>query len=358
MKKMLSLLMGLSLLLSGCSYWMTGSYSSVKPHKEPAYQTEKPAVQVANYEELARALESLLETGAESGILSFQYEQEETVHLDMDRAIKDLCQTNPFAAYGVETIDYSLGSSGSRNVASIQISYLSSRVRADKIQRVQTPADAEQIIAGCLDNCDASLVLYLENPEQADYDQMVADYALAYPQKVIEVPEITVSLYPEEGQKQIVEIKFSYQTSRAQLRTLQNRVAPVFTSASQYVIGNWTASQKAERLYDFLIDRYEYNIQTSITPAYSLLLHGVGDSRAFAVVYSAMCRQAGLDGHVVTGTRDGIPWVWNAVQIDGEYFYIDLLRCNENDAFQLYTQAEMTSYVWDYSAYPIAEEIS
>ena len=358
MRKILALLMLLCLLLSGCSYWMNGSYSSVKPHKEPAYQTEKPAVPVANYEEMVGALEFILATGAEDGVLSLRYEQEETARADLDRAISVLCKTNPFAAYGVETIDYSLGSGGGRNAASIQISYLPSRVRADKIQRVQSPADAKQIIGECLDNCDAGVVLYLENPEQADYDQMVADYALAYPQKVIETPEVTVSLYPEDGPKQIVEIKFSYQTSRAQLRTLQNRVAPVFTSASQYVTGDWTTTQKAQRLYDFLMNRYDYNIQTSITPAYSLLLHGVGDSRAFAVVYGAMCRQAGLDGHVVTGTRDGASWVWNAVRIDGGYYYIDLLRCDEKDSFRLYTQAEMTNYVWDYSAYPVAEEIS
>lgn len=358
MRKIVALLIGLCLLLSGCSFWTDGSYSSVNPHKEQANQGEKPAEDVSDYKELMDALESLVESGAESGILSMQYDEEEAACTDMDRAISDICQTNPFAAYGVETIGYTLGSGGGRNVASVRISYLPSRVRADKIQRVQTPAEAEQIIAQRLNDCDAGVVLYLENPEQADYAQMVADYALAYPQKVIEVPEVTVSLYPEQGQKQIVEIKFSYQTSRAQLRTLQNRVAPVFTSASQYVTGDWTATEKAQRLYTFLMDRYEYNIQTSITPAYSLLLHGVGDSRAFAVVYGAMCRQADLDGYVVTGTRDGMPWVWNAVQIDGEYYYIDLLRCNESDGFRLYTQAEMTSYVWDYSAYPIAEEIS
>ena len=43
------------------------------------------------------------------------------------------------------------------------------------------------------------------------------------------------------------------------------------------------------------MERYDYRIETSITPAYSLLRHGVGDSRAFAVVYAAMCQQAGLE---------------------------------------------------------------
>ena len=358
MRNMTALIMALCLLLSGCSFWTDGSYSSVKPHKEQANQGEKPAEEVSDYQELMEALEALVESGAESGMLSMQYDGEDIARSDMDKAIREICRNNPFAAYAVEEIGYVFGASGGRNAVSVQITYLQNRVRADKIQRIQTFEQVEQVVAQHLDACDAGVVLYFADPGQVDYAQMVADYALTNPQKVMEAPEVMVSLYPEEGIEQIVELKFSYQTSRAELRTLQNKVAPVFSSAAQHVAGDWTAAEKAQRLYGFLMDRYEYHIQTSITPAYSLLLHGVGDSRAFAMVYSAMCRQAGLDGYVVTGTREGTPWVWNAVQIDGEYYYIDLLRCNESDGFRLYTQAEMINYVWDYSAYPLAEEIS
>lgn len=355
MRKIVALMMCLCLLLSGCSFWSDGSYSSVKPHEEPTNQTVKPAVNVASFEQLLTALASLVESGAENGVLSMEYEDEEAARAALNDAIEDVCQTNPFAVYGVGNISYTLNTGSERHMASVQIDYLPSRVRSNEIQRVQTPADALKIIMQCLNDCDAGVVLYLENPEQADYAQMVADYALTYPQKVIEAPAVTVSLYPKQGQTQIVEIKFAYQTSRAQLRTFQNQVATVFASAFQHVVGNWTEEQRAERLYNFLMNRYEYNIQTSITPAYSLLMHGVGDSRAFAAVYQAICRQANLDSYVVTGTRDGAPWVWNAVQIDGEYYYIDLLRCNEGDGFHLYTQAEMANYVWDYSAYPIVQ---
>lgn len=354
MRKMTALLMVLCLLLSGCSFWTNGSYSSVEPHKEPANQGEKPAENVSDYEELMDALESLVESGAESGMLSMQYDGEDVARADMDKAIRDIRQNNPFAAYAVEDIGYVFGASGGRNAVSVQITYFQNRVHADKIQRVQTLQQVEQVIAQHLDACDAGVVLYFADLGQVDFAQMVADYALTYPQKVMEAPEVTVSLYPEEGIEQIVELKFSYQTSRAELRTLQNKVSPVFSSAAQHVTGDWTAEEKAKRLYSFLMDRYEYNIQTSITPTYSLLLHGVGDSRAFAMVYGAMCRQAGLDSHLVTGTRGGEPWVWNAVRIDGVYYYLDLLRCSSGGAFQLHTQEEMTDYVWDYSAYPTA----
>ena len=356
MRKITALLAVLCLLLSGCSFWTDGSYSSVKPHKELANQGEKPAENVSDYKQLMDALEALVESGAQSGMLSMQYAAEDAAQADMDKAIREIRQNNPFAAYAVEEIGYVFGASGGRNAVSVQITYFQNRMNPEKIQRVQTFEQVEQIIGQHLDDCDAGVVLYFADPGQVDYAQMVADYALTYPQKVMEAPEVTVSLYPEEGIEQIVELKFSYQTSRAELRTLQNKVAPVFSSATQHATGDWASAEKAQRLYGFLMGRYEYNIQTSITPAYSLLLHGVGDSRAFAMVYSAMCRQAGLDGYVVTGTREGTPWVWNAVQIDGVYYYLDLLRCSSEGTFQLHTQEEMTDYVWDYSAYPLSLE--
>ena len=355
-KKMVALMLVLCLLLSGCSYWRKGSYASVKPHEEPNAQTDKPAATVANYEQLETALVSLVESGSENGILTIAYEDEAQSQADMEQAIAKIMNENPFAAYAVEDIGYAF-STGGRKTARVQIDYLPNRVRTDKIQRVQTLDQIKTEIYQHLDDCEAGVVLYFDNPEQIDFVQMVDDYALEYPERIMECPEVTVSLYPEQGQQQVVELKFTYRTSRVELRTFQNKVTPVFASALQYVAGQRSQAEKAERLYSFLMDRYAYNIQTSITPSYSLLLHGVGDSQAFAVVYAAMCRQAELECRVVTGTRGGEPWVWNAVQIDGVYYYLDLLRCDSGDGFCLYTQEEMAEYVWNYSAYPIAEEI-
>ena len=355
MKRMMALLILLGLLLSGCSYWMNGSYSSVEPHIDPANHSGKPAVNVGSYEELVSSLAAMVENGAESGILSIQYDAADA-RVDMDKAIREVRQNNPFAIYAVEDIGYVLGASGSRKAVSLQINYLQNRERTNTIQRVQSLAQVEQAVAQRLDACATELVLYLENQEQLNFAKMVADYSLLYPQRVMESPEVVVNLYPEQGEKQIVELKFIYQSSQAQLRTLQNRVAPVFSSAFQFVAGEWTTREKAERLYNFLMERYEYSIQPSITPAYSLLLHGEGDSRAFAMVYAAMCRQAKMECRVVSGTRQGEQWTWNAILIDGAYYYLDLLRCNDDGGFALHTQEEMVGYGWDQSAFVVQQE--
>ena len=147
-----------------------------------------------------------------------------------------------------------------------------------------------------------------------------------------------------------MELIFSYQTSRDSLRRMQSQVKPVFDAATLYVSGDGEEKQKFSQLYAFLMERFDYKLETSITPAYSLLRHGVGDSRAFATVYAAMCRSAGLECLVVTGARSGEPRSWNIVLDNGQYYHVDLLH--EQGSFWEYTDWQMSSYVWDYSDYP------
>ena len=70
-----------------------------------------------------------------------------------------------------------------------------------------------------------------------------------------------------------------------------------------------------------------------------------------------MCRQAGVDCQVVSGTRDGESWHWNIIREENVYYHVDLLRCNEGGGFSRRTAAQMQDYVWDYSAYEDVETV-
>jgi hypothetical protein len=199
---------------------------------------------------------------------------------------------------------------------------------------------------------DEDVVLLVERYSQFDLEQFVDDYARNNPQYVMEIPQVAVSVYPDSGTSRVLEITFSYENSRDNLRMMQSQVAPVFASASLYVSVSGSDFQKYSQLYVFLMERFDYEIVTSITPAYSLLCHGVGDQRAFATVFAAMCSRAGLECQVVTGTRDGKPWCWNIVKMEENYLHVDLIRCSQTGGFRQCSDEEMIGYVWDYSAYP------
>ena len=78
-------------------------------------------------------------------------------------------------------------------------------------------------------------------------------------------------------------------------------------------------------------------------------------SRAFATVFAAMCRQAGLECLTVSGTRNGEAWNWNLICEEGKYYHVDLLASSEAGELIRLTDQEMEGYVWDYSAYPATD---
>jgi len=211
------------------------------------------------------------------------------------------------------------------------------------------------IIRETLENCDDSVVINIQNYAELDIVQFVADYAGENPNIVMEIPQVAIGFYPEQGIRRVLELKFTYQTSRDTLRSMQSQVRRVFASASLYINQNDADAQKYAQLFNFLMERFDYKIETSITPSYSLLSHGVGDGRTFANVYGAMCRSAGLDCRTVTGTKNGEAWYWNLICDNGKYYHVDLLASSEAGELVRYTDQEMTGYVWDYSAYPATD---
>jgi hypothetical protein len=352
MKKRIAWILILSLLLSGCGNWMDGEYHSVTPHTNPDDRGAEDLSSVSNYSDICNVLENMVRTAAEGRIVSVNTHTSNRLAVNLNQAIRYIKSTFPLGAYAVEDITYEIGTRRGVSAVSITITYTHNKSILPKIRHVSDMATAKLLIDSALSSCDNSLVLYVEDYRAADLRQLVSDYALNHPDQVMEVPQITETHYPETGSNRVVEIQFTYQSPRDSLLNMQAYVQPVFSSASLYVSGESEQNTKFDMLYTFLMQRNTYRQERSITPAYSLLRHGVGDSKAFASVYAAMCRQANLDCRVIFGTRDGEPWYWNIINQDGNYYHLDLLHSYAMDAFQLRADSQMDGYVWDYSAYP------
>ncbi len=350
--KRLIWLLALCLLLSGCEGLSRGDYTWEASHPIEAAPENSQQVSAASYRQLCDALIRLVETGSEQGTIFVEKYPQNSLAGDITKAVADVSKNDPIAAYAVEQIDCQLGTSGSRAALSVEILFLHDRTEIRNIKEVSDNDQAQQAIEAALIACDTGIVLLVEDFTDADFVQMVEDYAVQNPQYVMEMPQVTVNLYPEGGKTRVVEMKFTYQTSRDSLKSMQAQVEPIFTSAVLFVSGEGAQAEKFEQLYGLLMNRFDYKLETSITPTYHLLRHGVGDSRAFASVYAAMCRQAGLECMIVSGTRAGESWYWNIIQEDGVYYHVDLLHSKELEDFTRRLDAQMEGYVWDFSAYP------
>ncbi len=349
-QKVILLLLVLSLLLTGCG-WVNRSYVSVEPHREQRQNIQTDVIMAANYLELLDALADMIASGTEVAAIKVPEYPEDAIGYGIERAIIHSLENDPIGSYAVADIRYELGTTGGIPAVSVSIAYHHSR---SEIQRIRKAADiqaAERIVSEALNNYEPGVVVLVDNYENRDFVQFVQDYGEMNPQTVMEIPQVSQNNYGT-GRDRVLELNFTYRTSRDALRRMQSQVQPVFDSAPLYVSGEGEDFQKFSQLYAFLMERFDYKFETSITPAYSLLRHGVGDCRAFATVYATMCRSAGLECITVTGTRSGEPWTWNIVLDNGRYYHVDLLRSNLSGQFRELTDSEMRTYVWDYSEYP------
>lgn len=343
-RAMISMLLALCLLLTGC-----GPHVSVTPHREQRQPAQTDVIAAADYLELLGALKESIAAGTEVITITVaEYPQNQVEHA-IKQAVRHAMVNDPLGSYAVEDIQYELGTRNGVPAVSMSIAYLHNRSELLRIRKAINAEHSETIVSDTLESYGSGIVMLVQDYRQRDYAQFVQDYAQEHPQTVMEIPLVTQTVYGT-GKDRVVELIFTYQTSRDSLRRMQSQVKPVFDAAALYVSGDGEQRQKYSQLYAFLMERFDYKIETSITPSYSLLRHGVGDSRAFATVYAAMCRSAGLECLVVTGTRAGEPRSWNIISVGEQYFHVDLLH--ESSSYREFTDWQMSGYVWDYSEYP------
>ena len=338
------------LLCCGCS-WLDGSYVSVTPHQVGYLRTDDEPFVVSSYPQLRSALMGMVDSGAERALITLVNYPADEVVSDMENAIGYVSAIYPIGSYAVDTISYEQSVTG-QDAISVTVSYRRSKSDIDQIRNVRGTKGADDAIAEALQECQRAIVLQITGYEEADFAQLAEDYCFLHPDIVMEPPFVTYRVYPDQGPVRILEMQFAYRTSRDKLRSMRAEVEPVFSSAQLYVSPEAADDVKLSQLYNFLMQRADYSFQNSITPAYSLLSYGIGDSRAFADVYGAMCRQVGLEAMTVSGTCRGESRFWNIVRSGDRFYHIDLLRGYEGEGFRLYGDSDMADYVWDYSACP------
>lgn len=351
MKRFSAMVLILCLLLCGCSTWLDGSYYSIKPHEEKQEDSGSDIIAVSSYSALCRALASMVSNGTTNGVISVKNYNQLVVARDMLYAVEHVKNNDPIGAYAVEDMEFELGTNAGQPAIAVSISYYHDRTELQKIHHLADMAEAEQTIGEALDSCDSGIVLHVTKFQDLDYVQWVEDYSSLHADRVMEMPQVAVNVYPETGTARVLELKFTYQNSRDSLRAMQEQVEAILNEVVTKANAEDAEREKFKTVFSAMPTELTSR-DTSITPAYSLLLHGVGDSKAIASVYSSVCNRLGLTCITVTGTYQGQPRSWNILQIDGAYFHADLLRGLGEGDIRLMTDSQMTGYVWDYSAYP------
>ena len=351
MKKIIVPVLLLAFLLCGCTAWMDGEYHSVRPHLSESSKLSDDVVTVSDYIQLRDALVEMVNTGKQKSTIYITGFTLDDVDQYMNTAIMHVCQSTAIGSYAVEEITYDSGTRGGAAAIAVEVSYLHGRSEILRIKKAADIGKAKDYIEAALRNCDSSIVIKVNDYISLDVEQLVQQYVNTNPHLCMELPQVAAAVYPKQGEERVIEVFFTYQNSRSDLQVMQNMVSPIFSAAELYVMNSEDTSQKYEQLYAFLMERFDYKLESSITPVYSLLRYGVGDSKAFAMVYSIMCQNSDLECRVVSGTKDGEAYYWNLITVGDTDYHVDLLASSETGEFLMMLTDEMSGYVWDYSVY-------
>ena len=109
--KLLTLVLTLSVLLSGCG-WMNGGFVSVEPHQVPRQSGHTDTVTASNYREFLAALKQIIASGTEVAAIHVEEYPAKNLEAGVARAVRSAMLNDPIGAYAVEDIDYAGGVRG------------------------------------------------------------------------------------------------------------------------------------------------------------------------------------------------------------------------------------------------------
>ncbi len=102
---------------------------------------------------------------------------------------------------------------------------------------------------------------------------------------------------------------------------------------SQIITEDMTDYEKELAIHDYIIKNYQYDVEAAtnseanVVRTHSItgmLLDGKGVCEAYSNTFMLLCRMAGLNCQLATGTLDGVKHQWNIVELNGEYYNVDL----------------------------------
>ncbi len=315
---LISLVLALALLLSGCASMLSREYISLEPHSQfSGGDTDPFTLQAENYQSLVNAVLYLVSQGAEDGIIRLSNYARD-VEGDLSAACLEVAQEDPLGAYAVDYIKYDYTRIVSYYEASLHISYRRAPEQIKSVVSVTGSSAIKSELHQVLAAFSSQAVLRVNYfTEDQDYiTTLVRQAFYDTPEAVFGVPDFSIALYPETGDQRIVEIDLRYPEETEVLRGMREELLARADSmvssaggAEQATLGGlFSLLRSAARQSDSEDIRFG--------TAYAALVSGEGNHRGLAMALHLLCQRAGLSSMVVRGTRGDAPYFWTIVETE------------------------------------------
>jgi len=353
---------------TGCLSFLENERLVVLPHIEQ-YAAELPdgVYAPANYAALRDWVLTLIRAGREEGIVSlssYTGNRSEDIHL-----LGGEFRNDPVGNFAVEYM--SVRSTG-RYQWKVTIHYRRSQNEVAGILPVSGPVMLEGLVRQSLRNAEVGLVV-----ETLRYNERDFDVAAIVERILLEEPELCipplpplVSLFPDTGNRRVIEIRFQYGGETQQIRQYRasTQYAVLSLLDSLDLAGREPRAQ-ALLLAEALRDRVALPTasraalpsqeEALLDTSYGTLVLQHPTAMGLALAYKQLCHAAGLDCRLVAGQLERGAHVWNLVAGDEFSAHVDLsidLYGDEPPIFRLDREMEEAGYSWDVFRYPPTPE--
>ena len=342
-------LMLLPVLLTGCSV-LQKEYVSVKPHKTTQIQLPD-AVEVTSEKELKDAILQVVRAGAEEAVIRTK-DYGGDPQKDLPLLIRNVMRQEPIGVYAVDYMDYNCTRIVNYYEIDLTTRFKHTSAEISAVKLLEDNEAVEQQIEQTLRSFGTRLTYQISPYRDAQIPQLVEKFCNTAPDMFVEVPKVTVNVYPDSGATRIVEVIFDYRHTLQELKQIRQEIAESIDSAAEYIRYQNSESGKLTLLYSYLLKRFDYTAGQTDTPVYSALCQGIADPRGLSQAWQLICKEAQMDCVTVEGLLDGEPYYWNILSVDGAYRHLDLYRSITEENLQLSTDWAMSRYVWDKELYP------
>ena len=352
-RALLCILLSLSLVLTGCAALLEREYADITQHSNNLTAEGDPSVlRAESYQELVNALVFFITQGAENGSIRL-YRSADTVKEELEAACLEVIQEDPLGAYCVEHIKYDLDSVVTYFEADVQITYRRTREQVSAIQTATGATAIRSELEDALSVFAPECVLRISHFD-GDEDYILDLFRNAYyavPVSALGKPEVSISIYPENGRQRIVELLLSYPLETEELADHQARLHQAAENLALPLLGLENDAQLSG-LFGTLSGLARFDPDGGST-AHHALAEGSADSEGLALAAALLCQELDIGCHVARGEKNGVPHFWLVADTDTGWRHLDP-SLDEGADVRFRSDREMAAlgYTWDREALP------
>ena len=349
MKRLLPLLLALSITAVGCSSMLEREYATSSRHVEYPVNEDTSILQAESYQGLVSALLYFVTEHTDTGVVHLSNYLGD-VEADLDEACAEVLEQDPLGAYALRGIDHQHTRIVSYYEVTFTFDYAHTREQMERIIPVGNAHSIPEVLSSALGSFEKSCVLRLTyfTGSEADLLAQARQVWLDTPLSALAYPEFRVKLYPDSGSNRVVEYSFSWPEDTEDLAA---RKAELEAAATR-VLQELTSSQDGLSINTLpvaLHQRVELDSEGGDT-AYDALVSGRCAPRGMTLALQLLCQLAGVESTVVEGRLGGEARFWLILSTDQGYRHLDPLA--EEVTFATDEEFSALGFEWSAERYP------